>query len=120
MASSAVRRALGEPASVRHHQFFGIPVDQWTFSRAGDTDVSVFFRDDRVIAKAAGRGVPSDLFRVDVPSPPLAEGEGAMREPRIGMTAREIGALYGVASFASNMSPTDNRRRVRSQQRKKP
>jgi hypothetical protein len=62
MASSAVRRALGEPASVHHHQFFGIPVDQWIFSRAGDTDVSMFFRDDRVIAKAAGRGVPSDLF----------------------------------------------------------
>jgi hypothetical protein len=99
MASSVVRRALGEPASVLHRQFFGIAVDQWIFSRAGDTHVSVFFRNDRVIAKAAGRGVPSDLFRVDLPSPPLAEGEGPMRGPRVGMTAREIGALYGVARF---------------------
>jgi hypothetical protein len=98
-AGSAVRRALGEPAVVLRHQFFGIEVDQWIYSRASDGDVSVFFRADRVIAKAAGRGVPLDLFRVDLPSPPLPESEGSTREPRVGMTARDVRELAGPAKF---------------------
>jgi hypothetical protein len=99
-AGSAVRRALGEPAVVLRHQFFGIEVDQWIYSRASDGDVSVFFRADRVIAKAAGRGMPSDLFRVDLPSPPLSESEGPTREPRVGMTARDVvREQYGAPRF---------------------
>jgi hypothetical protein len=97
--SSAVRRALGEPAVVLRHQFFRIEVDQWIYSRVSDGDVSVFFRADRVIAKAAGRGVPLDLFRVDLPSPPLPESEGSTREPRVGMTARDVRELAGPAKF---------------------
>jgi hypothetical protein len=33
-ASSAVRRALGEPAAVLHRTFFGIGVDQWIYKSA--------------------------------------------------------------------------------------
>ena len=97
-ASSAVRRALGEPAAVLHHTFFGIAVDQWIYASAGD-DVSVFFRADRVIAKAVGRDVPADLFQVDLPLPPQAESEDPMREPRVGMTARDARDLAGSLSF---------------------
>jgi len=100
-ASSAVRRALGEPAAVFHHTFFGIGVDQWIYVSA-DNDVSVFFRDDRVIAKAVGRDVPADLFEVDLPSPPQPESENPMREPRVGMTARDVRELAGPLSFRVN------------------
>ena len=96
-ASSAVRRALGEPAAVLHHTFFGIEVDQWIYASAGD-DVSVFFRADRVIAKAVGRDVPADLFQVDLPSPPQ-ESEDPMREPRVGMTVRGVRELTGPLNF---------------------
>jgi hypothetical protein len=97
-ASSAVRRALGEPAAVFHHAFFGIGVDQWIYASAGE-DVSVFFRDDRVIAKALGRHVPPDLFQVGLPSPPQAESEDPMQEPRVGMTAHDVRDLVGALSF---------------------
>jgi hypothetical protein len=97
-ASSAVRRALSEPAAVLHHTFFGIGVDQWIYASAGD-DVSVFFRDDRVIAKAVGRQAPADLFQVDLPSPPQAESEDPMREPRVGMTAHDVSDLALSLSF---------------------
>jgi hypothetical protein len=99
LASSAVRRSLGEPAAVIHHTFFGIGVDQWIFSRSGASDVSVFFRADRVIAKSVGRDVPADLFRVNLPIPPQAASEAPMREPRVGMTEREIRELYGPPRF---------------------
>jgi hypothetical protein len=98
-ASSGVRRALGEPVAVIRQTFFGIEVDQWIFSRSGASDVSVFFRDDRVIAKSLGRDVPADLFRVNLPTLPLAESEGPMREPRVGMTERDIRELYGAPRF---------------------
>jgi hypothetical protein len=98
-ASSAVRRALGEPAAVIHHTFFGIEVDQWIFSRAGASDVSVFFREDRVIAKSIGRAVPADLFRVRLPTLPQAESEGPTRAPRVGTTECEIRELYGTPRF---------------------
>jgi hypothetical protein len=98
LASSAVRRAIGEPAAVLHHTFFGIEVDQWIYSSAGD-DVSVFVRADRVIAKTVGRDVPADLFQIDLPSPPQAESEDPMREPRVGMTAREVRELTGPLNF---------------------
>jgi hypothetical protein len=99
LASSAVRRVLGEPSAVLHHKFFGIEVDQWIYSRAADIDVSVFFRDDRVIAKAASRDLRTDLFRVDLPSPPDAEGESPMLAPRLGTTRGEIEELYGAPFY---------------------
>ena len=98
LASSAVRRALGEPAAVFHHSFFGIDVDQWIYASAGD-DASVFFRDGRVIAKAVGRHLPADLFQVSLPSPPQAESENPMREPRVGMTTHDVRGLAGALSF---------------------
>ena len=102
LASSAVRRALGGPAAVLRHTFFGIEVDQWIYSRAGDGDASVFFRDDRVIAGTVGRDVPAALFQVALPSPPQAESEGPMREPRVGMTAHDITELAGASRFRVN------------------
>ena len=99
LASSAVRRALGEPAAVFHHTFSGIKVDQWTYSRVGDDDASVFFRDDRVIAKSAGRGVPAALFQVALPSPPQAESDVPTREPRVGMAAHDVRELTGALKF---------------------
>ena len=81
LADSAVRRALGEPAAVFHHSFFGIDVDQWIYASAGD-DASVFFRDGRVIAKADGRHLPADLFQVSLPSPPRAERKPNARTSR--------------------------------------
>jgi hypothetical protein len=95
LASSAVRRALGEPAALVYHTFFGIEVDQWIFSHAGASEVSVFFRDDRVIAKAVGRDVPADLFRFNLPSRPQTASEGPPPEPRMGMMERDIRELYG-------------------------
>ena len=62
-------------------------------------DASVFFRADRVIARTVGRDVPADLFQVDLPSPPQAESEGPMREPRVGMTERDVRELYGAPRF---------------------
>jgi len=99
LADSAVRRALGEPAEVLHHTFFGVNVDQWVFARTGEADVSVFFRDRRVVARAVGRNVPEGLFRVDLPSEPNAEGEGPMPTPRLGMTASEIAEFYGPVKY---------------------
>ena len=45
------------------------------------------------------RDVPADLFQVDLPSPPLAESEGPMREPRVGMTESDVRELYGAPRF---------------------
>jgi hypothetical protein len=59
----------------------------------------VLFQADGVIAKAFGRHVPADLFQVDLPSPPQAESEGPMREPRVGMTAHDVRQLTGALSF---------------------
>jgi hypothetical protein len=97
MAAGAVRRALGKPADVLHHTFFGIKVDQWVYSSAGQADVSVFFRADRIIAKSIGRLIPTDLFRVDLPS--LASGEGQSEAPHAGMTASTVGQHYGAEKF---------------------
>jgi hypothetical protein len=99
LASSAVRRALGEPAAVFCHTFFGIEVDQWIYARPGRGDVSLFFRADRVIAKAVGRDVPADLFQVNLPLPPQADSEAPMREPRLGMTAHDVRELAGAPRF---------------------
>ena len=99
IASSAVRRMLGEPAEVLHHTFYGIDVDQWVYSHAGEACVSVYFRADRVIAKAIGRDVPANLLQVDLPLPPKAESEGPLPTARVGMTASDVKALYGAVQF---------------------
>jgi hypothetical protein len=59
----------------------------------------VFLRADRVIAKARGRDVPANLFRVDLPSPPLVQSEGAMTTPHVGVRANGIEALYDAVKF---------------------
>jgi hypothetical protein len=97
LAESAARHVLGEPIEIRHHNLFGINVDQWVFVRAGQSDLSVFFRAGRVIARAIGREVPDDLFRVELPSPPKAEGR--MLAPRLGMTTKDIEELYGAPHY---------------------
>jgi len=99
LADSAVRRVLGEPTDVLHHTFFGINVDQWVFARAGEADVSVFFRDGRVVARLVGRDVPQDLFRVDLPSQTGLENEGPLLSPRVGMMASDIAKLCGPVKF---------------------
>ena len=98
MASSAVRRMLGEPAEVLHHTFDGIDVDQWVYSHAGEACVSFYFRADRVIARAIGRDVPADLLQVDLPLPPKARSKGPPTA-RVGMTEGDVEALYGGVKF---------------------
>ena len=97
MAASVVRRELGEPADVLHHTFFGINVDQWVYSQAGQADISMFFRADRIVAKAIGREIPTDLFLVDLPSQP--RGEGPSKTPHPGMTTSDVEQLFGVEKF---------------------
>jgi hypothetical protein len=99
LAASAVRRVFGEPTDVLHHNFFGIDVDQWVFSRPSQPDVSVFFRDGRVVARSVAREVPADLFRVALPSRPVTENEGPMLAPRLGMTAGDITDLNGPIKY---------------------
>jgi hypothetical protein len=90
---------LGEPTDILHHTFFGSNVDQLVFARVGEPEVSVFLRTDRVIAKARGRDVPAYLFRVDLPSPPLAQSEGPTTTPHVGVRASGIEALYEAVKF---------------------
>ena len=52
-----------------------------------------------MIARSVSRDVPADLFRVNLPTPPQAASEGSMREPRVGMTERNIRELYGAPRF---------------------
>lgn len=97
LAGSAVQRVLGAPIEIHHHNLSGINVDQWVFVRAGQADLSVYFREGRVIARATGREIPSDLFRVELPSPP--KFEGGKLAPRLGMTTNDIEALYGAPRY---------------------
>ena len=99
MSESVVRRVLGAPTSILHQTLFGINVDQWVFSRDNEPTISIFFREDRVVAKTIGRDVPSDLFRINLPSPPQAESERPIPTPRVGMTASEVAAFYGAEEF---------------------
>jgi hypothetical protein len=59
----------------------------------------MYFRADRVIARAVGRDVPADLLQVDLPSPPKAESEDPLPTARVGMTASDVKALYGAVRF---------------------
>ena len=95
MASSAVRQALGEPGEINHHGFHGIKLDQWVYDRPGEGQVSLFFVNDRIIAKAVGRDVPQDIFEVHLPARPEPTGTTAPAGPSIGMTMSDVGKLYG-------------------------
>jgi hypothetical protein len=97
LAESVVRRVLGQPIEIHHHNLFGINVDQWVLVRAGQAELSVYFRAGHVIARAIGREVPNDLFHVQLPSPPNAEGPTLA--PRLGMTTNDIEALYGAPHY---------------------
>ena len=97
LVESGVRRVLGMPIEIHHHNLFGIDVDQWVFVHTGQADLSVFFRAGRVIARAIGREVPNDLFRVELPAPPKTEGR--MLTPRLGMTTTDIEAIYGAPYY---------------------
>src|SRR5215475_2332336 len=66
--STTVLRLLGTPYDVRNHAFFDIKVDQLTFRRADEPDVSLFFVADRLVAKRVGQGIPINLFQVNLPS----------------------------------------------------
>jgi hypothetical protein len=98
-ASSVVRRALGEPTARLRHTWFGIEVEQWIFSRPGEAEASVFFRADRVIARASGRDVPADLFRVELPLPPDLESESPPLAPGVGIIEANIEELYGTPLY---------------------
>ena len=98
-ASSAVQLALGRPSVICHYAFFGIEVDQWIYAHLGEGEASVFFRDNRVIARVPGRDVPDDLFEVHLPLPPQPDGKAPASAPRVGMTAHDVRELYGSARF---------------------
>lgn len=95
MASAATRQALGEPSEILHHAFYGTKLDQWVYDRPGQGQVSLFFADDRMIAKAVGRGVPQDIFEVHLPARPEPTGTTAPAGPSIGMTMSDVRKLYG-------------------------
>lgn len=99
LTESAVQQVLGVPIDIYHHDLFGINVDQWVFIHADQADLSVFFRAGRVIARATGREVPSDLFRVELPLPSSAWDEGRMVAPRLGMATNDIEELYGAPQY---------------------
>jgi hypothetical protein len=50
-----------------------------------------------VIARATGREVLDDLFRVELPSPPKAERR--MLAPRLGTTTNDVEELYGAPHY---------------------
>jgi hypothetical protein len=95
MSSAAVRQALGEPGEINHHGFHGTKLDQWVYDRPGQGQVSLFFADDRMIAKAVGRGVPQDIFEVHLPARPEPTSTTAPTGPSIGMTMTDVRKLYG-------------------------
>jgi hypothetical protein len=95
MASAAVRLVLGEPSDIRHHGFFGIKLDQWVYDRPGEEEVSLFFVEDRVVAKAIGQRIPQDIFEVRLPAQPEPAATIASTGPSMGMTIDDVRKLYG-------------------------
>jgi hypothetical protein len=94
--SATVLKLLGKPYDVRHYAFFNIKVDQQIFRRAGESDVSLFFVADRLIAKRVGQDIPADIFQVSLPSLPHSTGEDPVEGAvRVGMKASDVKALYG-------------------------
>jgi len=95
MASAAVRQALGAPSEIGHYGFFGIKLDQWVYDRPGEEEVSLFFADDRVVAKAAGRRVPQNIFEVRLPARSGPANTTALAGPSIGMTIDDVRKFFG-------------------------
>jgi hypothetical protein len=96
--SGAVVGLLGNPRETRHHTYFGIKLDQLIFRRPGEPEISTFFVENHLVAKGLGQGVPSDIFRVVLPSPSDTAAEDSdERSIGIGNTASSIKALYGAA-----------------------
>jgi hypothetical protein len=96
--SSAVVGLLGNPSETRHHTYFGIKVDQLIYRRPGEPEISIFFVESHLVAKGLGQGVPTDIFRVVLPSPSDTAAEDSdERSIGIGNTASSVKALYGVA-----------------------
>jgi hypothetical protein len=95
MASAAVRQAIGPPSEIYHHDFFGIKLDQWVYDRPCEEEVSLFFVDDRVVAKAVGRRVPQNIFEVRLPARSGPANTAALAGPSIGMTIDDVRKLFG-------------------------
>src|SRR5262249_16783277 len=95
MASAAVRQALGAPSEICRRGFFDIKLDQWVYDRPGEGAVSVFFADDRVVAKAVGRRVPQNIFEVRLPARSGSASRTALAEPSIGMTVDDVRKFLG-------------------------
>jgi len=95
MASGAVQQVLGEPGEICHYGFFGIKLDQWVYDRPGQEDVSLFFVDDRLVAKAVGRRIPQDIFEVRLPARAEPTEATSSAGPSIGMTIDDVRKLYG-------------------------
>ena len=96
MQRDSVLKFLGAPSEDRHYTFSGIQVDQLVFARPGESDVSVFFVDARVVTKKVGRALPPDILRIVLPSSP----DAAREEPMVGMTTRDVKALCGAEKFS--------------------
>jgi hypothetical protein len=96
MSSASVGYLLGAPSDVRTYTFFNIKLDELTFRRSSEPDLSVFFVADRVVAEQVPGGIPVDVFRAVLPSPPKTtseeEDEGFVL---VGMKASDVKALYG-------------------------
>jgi outer membrane protein assembly factor BamE (lipoprotein component of BamABCDE complex) len=103
MSRATVLKALGTAKGELRHRFFNVALDQLIFVRPGQSEVSVYLLDDRVIAKKLGRAVPDDILRVVLPSPhdDMAEDESE-HVVRVGMTVAQVRALYGAPQFAVN------------------
>jgi hypothetical protein len=103
MNRAMVLRILGVPTDDQLHDSFGMKLEHLIFARPGQPDVSVYFMDDRVVAKKVGRAVPDDILRVVLPSPHDETGEEANEQlVRIGMTATQVRALYGAPKVLVN------------------
>jgi hypothetical protein len=100
---AALLRMLGTPAEDRLHDRFGMTLEHMIFERSGQPDISIFLIGQRVVTKRVGRSLPPDLFVLALPLP--ADPAGAEtdargdahdnKQIRIGMTARDVRALFG-------------------------
>jgi hypothetical protein len=100
LVSSAVLRVLGTPGEVRHLAYFGVALEQLIFRRSGEPDVSLFFVENRLVAKRVGQSIPADIFRVFLPSPPDTMSEEPVETTvEVGMRASEVKAFYPTAKL---------------------
>jgi hypothetical protein len=95
MSSQGVRDMLGVPTDTRHHEYFGIKLDELIFERGLDPAVSVFFVGDHVVNKALGPAVPEDIFRLILPTRPDTAPRTAEDAAVIGASANDLEAMLG-------------------------